>query len=88
MLYLVNALRANNSRYLGGVIKMKLQKVRKKFSLHPDAYEALVMMEEQTCLSQSDIVSIAILQQEIRETIDSLPQVGQKGLEKLPNKGQ
>ena len=60
-------------------MKMAESKYRRKFTLHPDAYDALVAMEKQSCLSQSDIVSIAILQQEIRETLKSLPQVGQKG---------
>jgi len=67
---------------------MSESKYRKKFTLHPDAYDALIEMEKQSCLSQSDIVSIAILQQEIRETLNALPQVGHKGDNQVPCLGQ
>lgn len=56
---------------------MLTKKIRIRFSIHPDAYDALRGMEERSCMSPGDIVSIALLQQEVRETIDLLPQVGQ-----------
>ena len=57
---------------------MAESKYRQKYTLHPDAYDALEAMAKQSCLSKSDIVSISLLQQEIRETMDNLPQVGRK----------
>lgn len=54
-----------------------MAKIQKKISIHPKAYEILCELERKSIFSQSQIISIALLQPDLKKFLDVIPDVPQ-----------